>query len=301
MTFSRHYHHCEQCRLGLYPRDAALALPEEGDVSDEMEKRIADFGVNDTFDSAAERWGVHYPSPISENVVRRVVDRIGRRCESAGLLEVQLAAKPRTARPAPMLVVATDGSMVCTREASWKESKVAVVARPQPAETRRPLDARYVAVVGGQEPFTSSLAAALEAERADEVTKVAWVADGAHENWTLATELCPLALQILDLPHAIQHSVACAKVLLGDESELLHSWQRRTNELLDDVSPDRFLAELMECLPETSGEDRRSLDNLIVYYRTNERRMRYAEFRRWASPSGRGSWRARIGMCCRSG
>src|SRR5438105_2674753 len=40
LRLSRNYHFCRKCHLGFYPRDLELKLPEEGDVSDAMEKRI---------------------------------------------------------------------------------------------------------------------------------------------------------------------------------------------------------------------------------------------------------------------
>ena len=62
LRLTRNYHHCSHCGLGFYPRDAELKLPENGEVSDAMERRILDFGVNDTFEAVAERWGIHYPT-----------------------------------------------------------------------------------------------------------------------------------------------------------------------------------------------------------------------------------------------
>ena len=44
LRVSRNYHHCSACELGFYPRDRELGLPEEGEVSDAMERRILDFG-----------------------------------------------------------------------------------------------------------------------------------------------------------------------------------------------------------------------------------------------------------------
>jgi hypothetical protein len=210
VRLSRNYHHCPSCEFGFYPRDRELNLPESGEVSDAMERRILDFGVNDTFESVAERWRIHFPTSISANLVRLVVDRAGARCESAVSDEnLQLASRARPAEPASMLTVATDGSMLLTREESWREVKVGVIARGgfippgEERKRRRVADARYVAVLGGQTDFKRALAAALSAERADEVETVAWLGDGARENWTLAGELCPLAIQILDIPHAV--------------------------------------------------------------------------------------------------
>jgi len=133
-----------------------------------MERRILDFGVNDTFESVAERWSIHFPTSISSNLVRRVVDRVGLRCEAAYSDEaLQIACREKPAEPPSMLTVATDGSMLLTREANWKEVKVGVVARggfiPPGGERprRRVEDARYVAVLGGQPEFKKGMAAAL--------------------------------------------------------------------------------------------------------------------------------------------
>ena len=71
LRVSRNYHHCSACELGFYPRDRELGLPEEGEASDPVERRILDFGVNDSFESPAQRWDIRYRIPISSNLIRR--------------------------------------------------------------------------------------------------------------------------------------------------------------------------------------------------------------------------------------
>ena len=293
LRLSRNYHHCSACNLGFYPRDRELNLPEKGEVSDAMERRILDFGVNDTFEAAAERWSIHYSSPISANLVRRVVDRVGERQDAAySALTLQQACRPSPEAAPRSLVVAGDGSMLLTHEEAWKESKVAVVARGEDfleEKNRRTVSAaRYVAEFS-QEEFRSGLAAALEAERADEVQDIVWLGDGAKENWTTATELCPFAIQILDFPHAVQNAMVCGKALLGETDAALPLWEERMKQLLDADSPDAAIRELLECLPETTEDEHLgALDDLIRYYRTNEKRMRYATFREQGLPIGSG-------------
>lgn len=296
LRLSRNYHHCSNCGLGFSPRDAELNLPEEGEVSAAMERRILDFGVNDTFESVAERWSIHFPTSISANLVRRVVDRVGARCESAYSDEsLQLACKEKPTAPPSMLTVATDGSMLLTREENWREAKVGVVARggfipPGEERTRRRIqNARYVAVLGGQAEFKKAMAAALAAERADEVETVVWLGDGARENWTLASELCPLAIQVLDVPHAVHWAMEAGKALLGEGYCLLPQWEDRIRELLDADGPDVVIAELMECLPFAATEEQlAALDDVVGYYRTNEKRMKYRTFRAQGLPVGSG-------------
>ncbi len=135
LRFTRNYHHCK-CGTGFYPRDAELRLPEEGEVSDAMERRILDFRVNDTFESVAERWSIHYPTTISANLVRRVIERVGVRCEAASDERLQQACRGMPEQPASMLVVATDGSMLLTREAGPSSQPRAQRAPPHQALLR---------------------------------------------------------------------------------------------------------------------------------------------------------------------
>ena len=182
-----------------------------------------------------------------------------------------------------------------TREESWKEVKVGVVARggffpPGEQRPRRRIeDARYVAVLGGQREFEKAMAGALAAEYADEVETVVWLGDGARENWTLASSLCPLAIQVLDVPHAVHWAMACGKSLLGEGHSLLPQWEARIHQLLDADGPDVAIAELMQCLPFAMTEDQlTALDDVVGYYRTNETRMRYRTFRARGLPVGSG-------------
>src|SRR5690242_2392355 len=186
------------------------ACPGGGEVTKEVERRILDFGVSDTFNEAAQRWEVHYGWTISENLVRRVVERVGRKQEECEpeVLQEELQPVPRQA-PA-LVVLGTDGSMIPTRgEDSWREAKVAVVSRKEVVEAGREgpsvrEQARYVAVVGTPEELKGELAAALKAHGANEARRVVCLGDGAAWVWKLAEQLCPQAIQVLDWRHA-QH------------------------------------------------------------------------------------------------
>ena len=182
--------------------------------------------------------------------------------------------------------------MVLTREESWKEAKVAVVARANcviPDKSPVITEPRYAAVLGGQNEFRVALKAALDAERADDVMNIVWLGDGARENWTLSYELCPFATQVVDFMHAVQNGMGCGKALLGEGDPGLPDWEARIRQLLAGPSLDALIHELLDCLPFSSTEDALgSLDQLVGYYRTNEHRMRYAEFRARGLPIGSG-------------
>jgi len=294
VTFKRNYHYCEACKYGFYPVDRLLDLPEEGELTSEMEKRVLDFAVNDVYGECEARWSLHYREPISENLLRCVVARVGTQCEAADQGYLQEALKPRGEAPRA-LVVEVDGSMLPIRGAeAWKEAKVGVTYRHDIAANEpMPGTARYAAVVGGLGTFSPVLEELLEAERADEAGVVIWVGDGAACNWTLADQLSPDAVQILDWHHAVEHAVECGRVLLGEESPWLPLWQRRAEELLMAGNPAAVIAELMDCVPLIPRRCQRealdAVENLVGYYRNNANRMKYALYRAEGFPIGSGA------------
>jgi len=119
VTSKRNYHYCEACEQGFYPVDRLLDLPEQGELTSEMEKRVLDFAVNDVYGKCEQRWALHYRDPISENLLRRVVARVGAQCEAADQLYLQEELKPKGDAP-KALVIEVDGSMLPIRGAeAW--------------------------------------------------------------------------------------------------------------------------------------------------------------------------------------
>jgi len=138
VTFKRNYHYCEKCQHGFYPVDLRLGLPEEGELTSELEKRVLDFAVNDVYGECAERWALHYREPVGETLFRRVVGRVGAQCEAADQGRLQEELKPRK-DAADVLVVEMDGSQLPIRGAEpWKEAKVGVLYRHD-AQARSPV------------------------------------------------------------------------------------------------------------------------------------------------------------------
>jgi hypothetical protein len=294
VTFKRNYHHCAVCKEGFYPVDRLLGLPEEGDLTADMEQRVLDFALNDTFAHAAERWSLHYPEPISENLVRRVAERVGRRCAEADKDALQAELQDCSQQPGELLIVQTDGCHLPMRGSEpWKEAKLGVIVRasnyrPRVNKRRGIISrARYAAVLGGQEEFREVLSSALRAERAV-YGPVVWIADGAPGNWLLAEQLAPHATQVLDWHHAIEHAMTCARTLLGEDSPLLPLWKTRCEALLASGDMDATVRELTACLDQCAAHQVDALDALIRYYRTNACRMRYEVYRTQGFPIGSG-------------
>jgi hypothetical protein len=148
-------------------------------------------------------------------------------------------------------------------------------------------------VVNGLGEFAPVLEEALEVENIDDVGKVVWVGDGASCNWTLADQLAPDAVQILDWHHAVEHAMDCA-VLLGEESPYLPAWQQRAETLLAHGDPEALISEVMDCVPlvprgRGQREGLEALENLVRYYRTNANRMKYRLYSEDGLPIGSGA------------
>ena len=91
------------------------------------------------------------------------------------------------------------------------------------------------------------------------------------------------------VPHAVHWAILCGKALLGEGNCLLPQWEARIHQLLDDDSPDAAITELMECLPFTTSEEQlNALDDVVGYYRSNQKRMQYRTFRQRGLPVGSG-------------
>ena len=86
----RHDHRCNTCELGFYPLDVALQLPTAGECSARLEKLIFDFGLHGPFAGAAARFEMHHGRAISENLVRRVVERMGNKAVADTMLPHRL-------------------------------------------------------------------------------------------------------------------------------------------------------------------------------------------------------------------
>ncbi|MFC1611416.1 ISKra4 family transposase [Myxococcota bacterium] len=293
LKLSRNYHYCGHCSSGFFPRDRELGLPEEGSVSFGLEKRILDFGINDTFEEAASRWSLHYGWPISENLVRRVVDRVGKRIEYADDTYLQHALSEPESRKSKLVLVQNDGSMLPTHE-GWKEAKVGVIVRQEHHSSYQQVgrghvsEARYVAVLGGQEEFKTALDKALRVERARKAGRIVWLADGALGNWRLANDLAPGCIKILDWYHAVEAAMDCAKALLWDCPELQPLWYKVCCRLLIHGQVETLLEQLMECMGLTDQQGLVAINDLVRYYRNNRLRMNYPQYLRDGLPIGNG-------------
>ena len=287
-TYLRNCYRCSACRHGFAPVDNELGISPRGTLTPEVETRILDFGVNDSFEEAARRFSMHYSWDISENLVRRVVDRVADVLESLPEPVLQAALQKPSVKPAKLITIGIDGSMLSTRE-GWQETKLGVVIRDEHhlegTPTTRGLitQARYVAASKLSE-LKPRLLAAAQAAGVDTAEHVVVVGDGAAWIRLLAEELFVMAIVVLDWPHVVEHLMACGKALLGEGSDLLQTWKRTTTTLVWNGKLDLLLAELAA----VRDDSIEAVDALMGYLTNHRESMNYPRFRELGLPTGSG-------------
>lgn len=291
VTYRRNYHYCDRCRGGFYPRDIEFGIPKDGEVSQELERRILDFAVNEPFAHGVERFEMHYEHVISTNLLRRVFDRVSGRAEECSAEWIEESAMAPLKRVDTPVVVQTDGSMISTVE-GWKEVKVGItyVHDPSRPGRRNNRDARYTAVLGNQQSFEDAVEQALTSH-VERPQQVLWLGDGAPGIWSVAKRVAPNAIPILDWYHVMEHASECGKELFANHADLLNAWSDAIARMLhDEGGVEAVISELEQCLFLADADaDREALRNLHRYYQRNRSRMKYCYYRRQGWPIGSGA------------
>lgn len=213
---------------GIRPVAARLGVTN-GTRTPAVERALADFGAEESFAHAAERFAEHYGWEIGASTVLRVVESVA--AETERYVEQRLAAASAqwdvagaSRRGVSELLVELDGceirTVVCaterdaqdkvvsrTRQLEWKEVRVGLAGRLESARRT------FVAQLGTYPHVCAELFKAALVEGLSPRTKVIAVADGGHGlREELATHF-PQMQFILDKMHLVQHLHETAEAL----------------------------------------------------------------------------------------
>ena len=103
--------------------------------------------------------------------------------------------------------------------------------------------------------------------------------DGGAWIWGIAAQYFPFAIQIVDLYHAREHLSNLGKTLYGPTSEKAREWTAARITQLDAGDVKAVVTSLKRLRPQ-SLQAREEIRKAIAYLQINQKRMRYAEFRR---------------------
>jgi len=116
--------------------------------------------------------------------------------------------------------------------------------------------------------------------------RVAFVADGAHANWTIQKKHFSRATPILDLMHALSYAYSAADGV-GNETAYPQwarwIWQGDVDRVIGALRDDQH--QIGKPPPEASPSDpRERVDRALTYYENHRSRMNYPEYRRLGLP-----------------
>lgn len=204
--------------------------------------------------------------------VYRVTDRYGKELGKTVNEEKTLPPVKRQ----ETLYVEADGSMILTREESWKEVKVGRIFNSSDClkTDEKPgwiKQSQYVAHLGDHRFFIEQMDNLIESY-GSLGKRLVFISDGAPwiRNWI--TDTFPTAVSILDYYHATQYLYSFAEAYFPDRHKI-EKWIDRQKNLLLESKVSVVMKTIRKLAPE-KPEARKVLD----YYQANEDRMDYKNY-----------------------
>ena len=175
-----------------------------------------------------------------------------------------------------------DGSMLFTREESWKEVKLGRIFKESDSMDvsgkrgwiRHSL---YESYLGKSHLFTDRMDRLLGSYSGIS-ERLVFVADGARWIWKWVSEAYPESTQILDWYHALEHLYDFAKVCFTDDQEAYKLWVCEQKKLLENSKVKEVL-ENMKKLDLKKKIQQQERAKLITYYTENQTRMDYKRYK----------------------
>ena len=296
LTIERAYYHCAHCDTGACPRDQTLGVADTM-LSPGVTRMVGVVGALVSFveghDLLHELAGVDVPA----TQVERTAEALGRAIAAD---EHDVVAPDPPA--APTMYLGVDGTGIPIRHAELagragkqpdgsaktREVKLVTVwtAEGHDADGIAVRDAGSVSYSAAIESAASPNAVAAlsafaqrvdrEAQRRgfDQALRRVVLGDGAAWIWNLADDLCPGAIQIVDLFHAKQHLSDVATAVYGAGTDVGRQSARLRHDELD-TGHLRALCEALRAHAPTHDEARQCL-GYVTHHRA---RMRYPAFR----------------------
>jgi hypothetical protein len=174
------------------------------------------------------------------------------------------------------LYMQVDGSMILTREESWKEVKVGRFFKSSDcihADSKQGWisNSQYVAQLRSSKDFTKTMDNLIESF-GELGTRLLFISDGATwiKNWI--EDAFPGATSILDYYHACEHLHEFSNSFFKDK-EVEQKWATQQKELLLKSQVIEVLKNIKAIAPKN-----KEADKLIAYYEGNKDRMDYQKY-----------------------
>lgn len=241
-----------------------------------------------SYGSAVTHLRDHHAIAVGKELLERVTTLVGSHWVAEDAAEVERFRRTHV-RPASegagvrRCVVFADGVMVHS-DGAWHEARVGTVRSDLADGTEAK---RSTVRLGSLEGFEMELWRLAERTGYGAASQRAFVADGSHWLWTIASERFPGAVQVVDWWHLSEQVASCASVWFGEGTAEAEAWRRQVTDALWSGHPAEALA-TVEGLRSRSPARREAKHKLITYLTNNRERIDYPRYRSLGLPCGSG-------------
>jgi hypothetical protein len=296
---------CETCGQECYPHDATLRF-QGHPVTLRLAKVVSRLCAQLPFGQARDNLRADYPVQLAKQTMTDIAEAAGQKINEAEDEERQKIQERQQSLPDSALVpdkacVFADGTTVHT-EGDWHEIRVATATAydVQDKQLARHSRARFLEV--GQVAWVLLLLARSVGWQNARLR--AFIADGAHWLWNIASTFFTSAIQILDWYHLSEHVHKAARIMFGEGSAKGREWVKSCKDALWDGQVATALAMVAKELTRVrSAAKREGLQELQTYLENNQTRMDYPRYRQLGLPIGSGEVEAQcktlVGARCK--
>lgn len=243
-----------------------------------LKERVLVLGQEVCLENASELIREVLGVTVSDTTIHRALDCYGGKAEQM-ITEGAGNASVEAPVEAPDVVYCeVDGSMILTREESWKEVKLGRTFRSDTiidhrSEGHKIRESTYVGRLGKHDTFIPLMDEELKKYKALG-SRLVFVTDGAPwiRNWI--SDTYPKATQILDFYHAVEY---LSKLGEHIKSETTSDWVKRYADKLLKQGGKSVIDSLCK-IRTTDPEAREMKEKVINYFESNAYRMNYHKY-----------------------
>jgi hypothetical protein len=288
ITVKRRYWKCRCGAAGSYAADDVLGLTDR--ASKAVQKHACRLAADLSFAKASEHLWEMLGVSLAVETLRTYVEGHGRKMATFQPKDEKSAAAFREAKGEVELAV--DAGKVNTREAGWRDLKIAVISKRESGEPvgpeqwdesrlPAPTMALSCAMIAKAKVFRRTWRPSLRLLGVTSFAAVHALGDGAGWIWRSFDRALPSCLQMLDFYHASERLSKCAQAIFGEgTAEAKGAFERARGLLLKDgwAGVSGWVGELLGTEDVAERERRRpATEKLITYFSKHMGRLNYRD------------------------
>jgi hypothetical protein len=281
---------CETCGNECYPHDATLRF-QGHPVTPPLAKVISRLGAQLPFGQARHNLTADYPVKLAKQTLTDIAEAAGQKINSAEdhqrqQIMAQEQALPESELKPALACVFADGTTVHS-DGDWHEIRVATATAYDGAgkQLARQSRARFLDVTS----IAWLLLLLARSVGWQNAGQRAFIADGAHWLWKIASTFFGSAIQILDWYHLSERVHKAAKIVFGEKNAAAAAWAKQCLDELWEGRVTNVLPLVQRELARVRAPAKRTgLTELMGYLENNQTRVDYPRYRALGLPIGSG-------------